>query len=299
VTTTAAERLTDLARTDASVAPLALLQAEALRAAADNAWAQAVPEYSREQVEHGEPLLHGQTLHVEEGAAAGLLERLARATAGSTGAGTATLARAVRDKRLEPLPLLEASVGQDGERLAALAVAADVDPGALAALGQLLGSPLLQACGAAARPVLDGVRWEAGYCPLCAAWPVLAELRGLDAERWLRCGRCGAGWPYLHGRCVYCGNSDHRTQGYLAPEAEREARRAVTCDACHGYLKTLTSFGLIPPEELPWQDLTTLELDVAAIERGYGRPDAPGFPLAVTIREISRQATARWLPWRR
>lgn len=295
---TAADRLADLARTDASVAPLALLQAEALRAAADNTWAEAAPALDRQQAEDGHPLLHGQTLHVDQDAASRLLERLARVAERSHQAGTAPLTRAVQDKRLEPLALLDASVAQDGERLAALAMAADVALGALAALGQLLCWPLLQACGNAARPVLDEVRWEAGYCPVCAAWPVLAELRGLDAERWPRCGRCAAGWTYLHGRCVYCGNTDHRTQGYLAPEAEREARRAVTCDACQGYLKTVTSFGPIPPDELALHDLTTVELDVAAIERGYGRPATPGFPLDVTIAGIEGHRMS-WVPWRR
>jgi hypothetical protein len=38
------------------------------------------------------------------------------------------------------------------------------------------------------------------------------------------------------------------------------------------------------------QDLTTLELDVAALERGYARPERPGFPLAVTLVSAGGQA---------
>ena len=55
------------------------------------------------------------------------------------------------------------------------------------------------------------------------------------------CGRCGAGWSYGIQKCAFCGNHDFKTLGYLAPEAEREARQAATCDACMGYVKTVTT----------------------------------------------------------
>ena len=51
------------------------------------------------------------------------------------------------------------------------------------------------------------------------------------------------------------------------------------------------------PEELATEDLTTLELDLAALERGYGRPDAPGFPLELHV--AARTPVKRWLAWRR
>ncbi|HEY7062414.1 MAG TPA: formate dehydrogenase accessory protein FdhE [Chloroflexota bacterium] len=293
---TPAERLAELARADPPVAPLALLQAEALRAAAEKAWAQAAPAFERAPGPDGVPLLHEQTLCVERDAAHRLLERLAAMAADGGQGEAAAVRRALQDKRLAALAVLEASLTQNGERLWALAREASLDLDVLTALGQLTAWPLLQACGARARPLLAGARWEAGYCPVCAAWPLLSELRGLDSERWLRCGRCGAGWPCLHGRCVYCGNTDHRTQTYLAPEEAREARPAVTCDACQGYLKTLTTFGPIPPDELALNDLTTLELDLAAIERDYGRPAAPGFALRITV--APARATG-WLVWRR
>src|SRR5205823_1122353 len=118
----------------------------------------------------------------------------------------------------------------------------------------------------------------------------LAELRGLSRERWLRCGRCGAGWRWPQQRCAFCATRDHRQLGYLAPEASRESRRAATCDACRGYLKTISTLGASPPAELAYQDLTTLELDVAALERDYARPEAPGFPLAVTLLPAQERA---------
>ena len=33
-----------------------------------------------------------------------------------------------------------------------------------------------------------------GYCPICGAWPLLGELRGVELSRFSRCAGCGAGW---------------------------------------------------------------------------------------------------------
>jgi FdhE protein len=297
VTDQAAAQLDEIARTDPTAAPLARLHLELLRASADRAWEQAVPALDAARLSEGLPLLHGEALRVDRDRLRRLAERLA-STAEQGGAASARAARqALAASQVDPLALLAAAVRQDVDALAETAGDGDLDLDLLATLGQLLAVPLLRACGARADALLAGSGWEAGYCPVCAAWPTLAELRGLERLHWLRCGRCGVGWRYSHLRCAYCGSRDHRAQGYLAAEAEREARRAVTCDACHGYLKTLATLGALAPAELPVQDLLTLELDVAALERGYGRPTTPGFPLAVTVEAAPRGS--RWLAWTR
>ena len=296
MTDAVAAHLEELARADPTSGPFARLQIEALRAAADRAWAQAVPDPERAPTRDVQPLLHGHTLHVDRDQARRLLDRLAGVAERNGQTDAPAVRRALASSRLDPLALLAASICQDADAILATA-ADDLNPGLLATLGQLLAFPLLQACGERAAPLLAGVRWDATYCPLCAAWPTLAELRGLEREHWLRCGRCGAGWRYPHQRCALCGSRDHRALGYLAPEAQREARRAVTCDACHGYLKTLATIGPLPPAEIGLQDLLTLELDVAALERGYGRPDTPAFPLRVTVAAAAR--AGGWLAWRR
>ena len=63
----------------------------------------------------------------------------------------------------------------------------------------------------------------------------------------------------------------------LVPEKGGESRRIDACNRCHGYLKALAQLGPIRPELLPLEDLASVELDLAAIERGYQRPqNAPG-----------------------
>lgn len=181
--------------------------------------------------------------------------------------------------------------------MAELAGQVKVDTALLAALGQLVAFPLFQACGRRGAPLVARAGWDAAYCPVCAAWPTLAELRGLERRRYLRCGRCASGWAFRQDGCVYCGSTDSKSAGYLAPEADRESRRAQTCAECQGYLKAVTTVRPLGPAEIGLRDLETLELDAAAIERGFGRPDAAGFPLRVTI-EVARQR-APWTPWRR
>ena len=55
--------------------------------------------------------------------------------------------------------------------------------------------------------------WGRGYCPACGAWPVLAEQRGLEQRRYLRCGLCASAWEVDRLLCPFCGNRDHLLLG--------------------------------------------------------------------------------------
>ena len=268
-----------LARSDAVVAPLARLQSETLRAERDGGWAVSLPSFERRQPSEGEPLLHGQTLGVDAERLARLLLRLAETAMRSGTNRAAALKRALQARTLDVLALAEASITQHDDVFAQ----GGVDAALLATLTALATQPLLRACARSAASVLPQLRWDAGYCPLCAAWASLAEVRGLEQQRWLRCGRCAAEWRFDLQRCYHCGNRDFRTLGYLAPEAQREARRAATCDVCGSYLKTFTTIGALAPAELSLKDLSSVELDVAALERNYTRPSRPAFPLEVHL----------------
>ncbi len=165
----------------------------------------------------GAPLLAGALLVVDPSLAARWVGRLLEHAAGWSSPGAASLAPAASGGRLDPLDLLEAAVCQDEARLDALAATTGADPRALAAVGQLAAMPLLQACGRHLAGLVPAA-WRQGYCPVCGAWPALAELRGLESARRLRCGRCGADWGVEWLRCPYCGVTDHRSLGSLVPE---------------------------------------------------------------------------------
>lgn len=165
---------------------------------------------------------------------------------------------------------------------APLLAAAHLHPGALERLRERLGRgaaselllplPLLHACR---RRWQDAVppAWPHGYCPVCGAWPAFAELCGVERSRYLRCARCGSAWRSQLLSCPYCGNTDHALLGSLVAE------RCVieTCERCRGYVKTFTRLRPSAPEQGLVDDLASVELDIAAKQRGYLRPDGPGY----------------------
>src|SRR5204862_83499 len=67
-----------------------------------------------------------------------------------------------------------------------------------------------------------------------------------------------------------------------------------TCLACRGYLKTVTTLGPTPADELGLLDLATVDLDVAAIGSGYSRPVGPGAPLGARVRARTGGLLSGW-----
>jgi FdhE protein len=185
-------------------------------------------------------------------------------------------------RSFDALAMLRAAIGQDEPRLVSLAEQAGIDLAVLGALAHLAALPLLQACTRVLQHQLPAA-WPYGYCPVCGGWPTLAELRGIERTCRLRCARCGGDWgmPLLH--CPYCGQSDHRHLGALVPEDRGESRKVAFCMTCKGYLKVLTTLQGSPGDALVRDDLETVDLDLAALERGYRRPKHPGYTLDVDI----------------
>ncbi|MFO0964440.1 MAG: formate dehydrogenase accessory protein FdhE [Gemmataceae bacterium] len=112
--------------------------------------------------------------------------------------------------------------------------------------------------------------WRHGYCPICGSVPLLGEFRGLEQLRFLRCGLCAAQWQFSRLRCPACGAQDHKQLGFLQVEGEENHYRAATCDACHGYVKMISTLAPLTPPQLLVADLATLHLDLMALERGFG-----------------------------
>ena len=57
-----------------------------------------------------------------------------------------------------------------------------------------------------------------------------------------------------------------------APDQERKDRRVEVCGACQAYLKTIDVPALSPFPLIAIADMETMDLDLAAMEHGYGRP---------------------------
>jgi FdhE protein len=268
-------------------------------AARDPAWRAAVPDVPADA-----PLLAGVTITVPARRLRGWLRELLRITAADGGAAS-TLAGVAQADVAQHAEIFEAGVRQDAERLATLARTLGADAGALSAVAAVAPVPLLRACAARWADRVPAA-WDHGACPVCGAWPSLAEARGLERARHLRCGRCAADWPIAWLRCPYCAMADHTRLGSLvltrdggAGAADGLARVATsieTCQACRGYIKTVTTLAPTAADELLLTDLATVELDVAAIEHGYARPSGPGVALRTRVTTTERGGLAAW--WR-
>lgn len=270
--------------------------------ATESAWRDFVPETPATSKRM--PMLTGVSVTLDAQSLRRWMRRLLLAAAGHAGP-PATLSGAADADATYLAALLEAGLAQDTTRVAELALARHADAGALGAVAAVAAVPWLRACAerwAAQVPAA----WDAGFCPVCGAWPTLAEARGLERARRLRCGRCAADWRTAWLRCVFCGSEDYTRLGTLvltvdrpgdpAGELARVATSVDTCQLCRGYLKTVTTLSPTPADDLPLLDLATVELDVGALQNGYTRPAGPGAALGARVTAAAGTRLAAW--WR-
>ncbi|MCA9880341.1 MAG: formate dehydrogenase accessory protein FdhE [Thermomicrobiales bacterium] len=192
------------------------------------------------------------------------------------------LAHAAQSPSLDGRALLEAAVNADDELLAVMASDVGVATELLTVVADLAATPLLQALRGRLAPMADN-GWRNGYCPVCGDWPHLAELRGLERTRHLRCARCGSDWVQPGVCCPFCAAAGQGTRAALVSEQDGEARKVETCTHCRGYLKVISTLRAWPGDEVCLADLATVDLDLAALERGYGQPESRG-GLGVRVR---------------
>lgn len=228
----------------------------------------------------GIPALHGERLLGEPPAAGAALladvRRVADALASlgepvAAAAGTVAGALGAPRAGVDLDGLAADALAGEWDSARTLAPRLDVDEDALVTVLDYAARAPLRAAAAALRPLLARRAWARGTCPACGAPPLLAELRGKDRLRVLRCARCDASWEFPRGACPSCGERDHRKLTALHGEGEESYRRADCCDTCHGYVKAVATLDAYTPEALLRTDLETAALDWAAVERGYHR----------------------------
>lgn len=242
----------------------------------------ATPASAQESSPEFAPLLAGAVLRPDGPALASLFDRLAD-TARAQGLHAVAGDRPPQaTSAADALAVFLAAVNGNDAVLDLHAARLGAAPEGFRALAQLLPMPCLHSC-ARRWAAGAGAAWSQGYCPICGAWPALAELRGIARSRHLRCGRCGAGWPMPVLACTYCANTDHETLGTLVVD-DRTARFTLdVCRACSGYIKSCATLQPTPSNELLYTDLASVEFDLAALERGFLRPPGPGAALGVSL----------------
>ena len=288
-----AAALTGLKRQRPEWGPWLAVVEETLREAEAPAWDAAVPADAR--VPHiATPLLAGATVAVEARTVRGLLRRLIH-VASRTGTPEMAALRSVLDADPDVLALFRASLCQDTLPTTKVATSCGAEAGTLQAVVALVSVPFLHACNRRWAPsVWPG--WLEGYCPVCGTWPAFAETRGIERNRFFRCGRCGGEWHARPLRCPYCGMDDHNALVSLVPENAGLNVVIEGCRSCRGYVKTFTRLQGCPPGVVMLDDLASVHLDVAALEQGYMRPPGAGHPLDVTV--IGKDAARGVFAWK-
>jgi RNA polymerase subunit RPABC4/transcription elongation factor Spt4 len=234
------------------------------------------PDAARAKLLAGVPLLRGEPVTFAEAELVRRWERFRRALPPAAPAPFAPGADpVVVGGRTDPFALMRAIRG-DG-----------LPPGRgmVHTLTRFVHFPALVPIADATAPLRRGVPWDRGYCPVCGGPPLLAEFRGLDQSRFLRCGDCAASWEAPRQWCPACGNRDHELLGFLSREGEEARYRVATCDACRTGIKTLSTLSALPPLMLLVADAATLHLDLAAADRGYQPPSAAAVPGGVRKEE--------------
>jgi len=253
---------------------------EILREAGSPAWEAAVPAAAQAQ-RTAVPLLAGSKLILEVGLVRRLFERLIR-TASRVGTPKMSSLKAALHADLEWAPLFTASLSQDSDRINEIAAVSGADAEALHAVIALLPVPFLHACNRRWASSISA-SWVEGYCPVCGSLPAFAEVRGIERNRYFRCGRCGGEWHARALYCPYCAMSDHDELVALVPEKAGSNAVIEACQRCLGYVKTFTRLQGCSPGAVMLEDLASVDLDVAAIEHGFARPPGPGLPLGITV----------------
>jgi FdhE protein len=210
-----------------------------------------------------------------------LLTLCSELSAGGAAEAADHIRSAIESGNIEAGSLLAASLARDQHAIRQGAVHRGLAPDLVWLVAELAVSPFAHALqrtllAGSADAAIAGAReaWDRGYCLACGSWPALAEVVG--GHRLLRCSFCAAAWELNTYACVYCGESGEAFVT-AAPDEERKDRRVEVCSSCAGYLKTVDVAALSPFPLLAIADLETMDLDVAAMERGYSRPPLKEF----------------------
>jgi FdhE protein len=235
--------------------------------------------YLAAKLGRGVPMLRGEPIPLPVTLLAPLMLHLCDdLAAGGAGDPAAHIRSALAEHRLDSGSLLSASIARDQQGIRSTSVHMGLAADLVWLVGELAVGPyvhILQRTLMAPPPegqddpvstALQG--WSHGHCPVCGSWPAIAELG--NGARTLRCSFCAFGWAPAHYQCTYCG--DDTKFRPAAPDPECMTRLLELCTACGGYLKALIIAGPTMYPLVSIEDLATIDLDRAAMERGYNRP---------------------------
>ena len=126
--------------------------------------------------------------------------------------------------------------------------------------------PFLSRCAELLQQQPELSIWSHSHCALCGGEPDLSVITPA-AERHLICGRCTLRWKFEPLTCPYCLNRDRsQITSFATPDGQY---RVYGCDVCRRYLKAYDARRAPRPVMPVVDNVATLPLDAAAMQRGY------------------------------
>jgi FdhE protein len=242
------------------------------------------PKYLAAKLMRGVPVFAGEPIPVPLGLLQTSLFQLCDALAeGGAAESAGHIKNAIANGTMEAGSLLTASLTRNQEAIRTGSIHRGLAPDLVWLVAELATTPFVYALQQAVFAHRDGAdgafaaacnSWNHGYCPACGSWPALAECA--DSHRVLRCSFCAVAWELNTYACIYCTEAGEPFVT-AAPDEERKDRRVEVCNACQGYLKTIDLPALSPFPLVAVVDMETMDLDMAAMEHGYGRPPLKEF----------------------
>lgn len=112
--------------------------------------------------------------------------------------------------------------------------------------------------------------WQRGFCPLCGSPPLIGKFRDEDGLWLLECSLCHSQWNVQRATCPFCdGDPGHLQFMYIGDDPKR---RVQYCESCKVYIKTIDMRDTGTEGVLPFEDIVTVELDLAAAREGLAAP---------------------------
>ena len=235
--------------------------------AAEAESARTIPDdQAAEKIAAGVPLLRGQSLlfNAEAALAENWRSVCSVLTRGGNAVEVGRLAEAVNRRELSPAGVLEGIIGTGPDDFRKAIELLGLDSLLAASVLRLAALPVLAPIARSLERHWNRSGWSRGHCPACGSWPLLAEFRGLEQFRWLRCGLCAGGWQVDRMFCPFCENRDHRGLQDFFVEGEEQKYRVTVCDGCGGFVRGLPTLVALSAPALLVAEIETAHLDFVA-----------------------------------
>jgi len=178
------------------------------------------------------------------------------------------LRTAIMDGGFSPDLFLGTAYGGRKKEAGEIAGQIGVEPEILQFVLAQLAKPVVEKQAQALQPLIDGLAWNRGYCPICGSFPEMSLLRGKEGQRWLRCGFCACAWRFYRMSCPFCDTRKPGDSEIFFVEG-REHERAEVCHKCGRYITGIDLRNFADEGVLEIMAIGLTHLDVIAQEKGF------------------------------